>query len=260
MRPLCLAAAVLLLVSPTATAQEAIDQQPFQGADASAEPPVRYAVPRPASAPATRAEAPSPPPTAAVAEDAGDQRRAVPRGTRPRGDNPPVGRAVPRGTERRPDPRPVDRGERARGRSDGGTVIVTRPPVYTSPYYYRRHYPYGYGAFGLGYFYYDPYRWYPRGYSVYRPGYSYRGGYTSSARFDIGELRLRVTPRHAEVFIDGYYAGLVDDFDGIFQSLKLESGPYRVEIVAPGFESLAFDIRISPGQKISYRGDLLRRP
>jgi hypothetical protein len=42
-----------------------------------------------------------------------------------------------------------------------------------------------------------------------------------------------MTPRHAEVFIDGYYAGLVDDFDGIFQSLKLESGPYGVEIVAP---------------------------
>ena len=260
MRPICLAAAVLLLVSPTATAQEAIDRQPLLGADASAEPPVRYAVPRPASAPATRAEAPSPPPTAAVAEDTGDQRRAVPRGTRPRGDNPPVGRAVPRGSRRPPDRGSVDRGGRARDRSRDRTVIVTRPPVYTSPYYYRRHYPYGYGAFGLGSFYNDSYRWYPRGYSVYGPGYSYPGGYRSGASFDIGELRVRVTPRHAEVFIDGYYAGLVDDFDGTFQSLKLESGPYRVEIVAPGFEPLAFDIRITPGQKISYRGDLLRRP
>jgi hypothetical protein len=182
----------------------------------------------------------------------------VPRGTRPRGDNPPVGTAVPREGRRDPDP-PVNRGGGFSGRDRDRTVIVTRPPIYNNYYYYpRRYYPYGYGAFGLGYFYYDPYRWYPRSYSAFGPGY-YGHGYYGSY-FDIGELRLDVRPRHAQVFVDGYYAGIVDDYDGMFQGLKLESGPYRIEIAAPGYEPLEFDIRVSPGQKIRYRGDLVRRP
>ena len=76
-----------------------------------------------------------------------------------------------------------------------------------------------------------------------------------------GELRLQVFPRNAQVFVDGYYAGIVDDYDGTFQGLKLEAGPYHIEVVAPGFEPLEFDVRILPGQKIEYRGDLIiKRP
>ncbi len=118
---------------------------------------------------------------------------------------------------------------------------------YPRYYYPRRYYPYGYGAFGLGYFYYDPYVWYPRDYYRFT-GYGY--GYPT------GELRLDVSPRYAEVYVDGYYAGTVDDFDGVFQALRLEEGPYRIEIVAPGYQPLEFDVRIQPGRKITYRSDL----
>jgi hypothetical protein len=117
-------------------------------------------------------------------------------------------------------------------------------------YYPRDRYPYGYGAFGLGYFYYDPYVWSPQ---WYYNGYNYGYGYG----YAVGEIRIDVKPRHAEVYVDGYYAGIVDDFDGTFQSLRLEEGAYRIEVVAPGFETLAFDVRIQPGRTIRYRGDLL---
>jgi hypothetical protein len=203
------------------------------------------------------------------------QRRAVPRATRPQGDNPRTGTAVPRNAPRETPreaaappraaaPAPVDRDRNDRWRNDGnyrgGAVIVNRPPVYNNYYYYpRRLYPYGYGAFGLGYFYYDPYRWSPGYYSGYAPGY-YAPRYGSGFGFDVGELRLQVFPRNAQVFVDGYYAGTVDDFDGTFQALKLEAGPYQIRIAAPGFEDLMFDVRINPGQKINYKGDLRRRP
>ena len=199
------------------------------------------------------------------------ERQAVPRGSRPQGDNPRTGTAVPRRDV--PIPRSPDtsapavrareeqrirENERARGAVNRGTVVVNPPPVYNQYYYYpRRAYPYGYGAFGLGYFYYDPYRWYP-GYYGYAPGYY--PGYGSSFGFDVGELRLQVFPRNAQVFVDGYYAGTVDDYDGMFQALKLESGPYQIRITAPGFEDLMFDVRINPGQKVNYKGDLRRRP
>jgi hypothetical protein len=204
----------------------------------------------------------------AFAQEAAEaQRQAVPRGSRPQGDNPRTGTAVPRST-RPPAEAPPAAAPAVRNRADqrarrgpatgGSTIIVNPPPVYRNYYRYpRRYYPYGYGAFGLGYFYYDPYRWSP-GYYGYGPDYYPRYGYGSTFVFDIGELRLQVFPRHAQVFVDGYYAGTVDDYDGTFQALKLEAGAYQIRLSAPGFEDLMFDVRITPGQKVNYRGDLRR--
>jgi hypothetical protein len=182
---------------------------------------------------------------------------AVQRGDRPRGDNPATGRAVPRDTRTAPAPaRP--QGQRS-GSYNRGRSIYVAPPVYNYYYSPRRYYPYGYGAFGLGYFYYDPYTWYPPSYygSYYGSGYDngYYGGY-SGGYFDVGEIRLSVSPRFADVYVDGYFAGRVDDYDGLFQALKLESGAHHIQIVAPGYTTLDFDVRINPGQKITYRGDL----
>jgi len=205
-------------------------------------------------------------------------REAVPRGSRPQDDNPRTGTAIRRSApapnpprEAAPAPRVENRGGAVeRGRDDrrddrGRTVVVpdrrrtviVRPPNVYNHYDPRYRSPYGYGAFGLGYFYYDPYRW--SGGSTY-PGYGYGGGYSQRpySTFDVGELRLDVSPRHAQVFVDGYYAGVVDDFDGAFQALKLESGAYRIDISAPGYDTLTFDVRIHPGQDVRYRGALRR--
>jgi hypothetical protein len=73
-------------------------------------------------------------------------------------------------------------------------------------------------------------------------------------------VRLRIRPRHAQVFVDGYYAGLVDDFDGTFQQLRLEPGGHRIEVRLPGFEDLALDIHVQPSRTINIREDLRPRP
>ena len=123
---------------------------------------------------------------------------------------------------------------------------------YNHYYYYPHHvYPYGYGAWGLGYFYYNPYAWAPVAH-IHYDGYSYGYGYGYST----GELRLQVRPSFAEVYVDGYYAGQADEFDGSFQSLRLEEGEYHIEIMASGYDTIAFDVRIQPGRKITYRGEL----
>lgn len=276
--------AAVLAFAPMAHAQS--ETQQADQPEAVAAPEVRQAIPRseapqrsappqrtapaPRTASAPRAEPVRSQPAEAPAADADDQRRAVPRGGRPRGDNPPVGTAVPREQGRRAPAPPVTRSggdNRNGGQYRSGGRIYAGPPVHNNYYYYpRRSYPYGYGAFGLGYFYYDPYAWYPNAYSSYGgygySGYGYPGYYPGRAvsDFDTGYLRLRVSPRQAQVFVDGYFAGEVDDYDGIVQGLKLESGTYHIEIVAPGYETLEFDVRIIPGQKIQYRGDLRRTP
>ena len=74
---------------------------------------------------------------------------------------------------------------------------------------------------------------------------------------DTGSLRLHVEPRDAQVYVDGYYAGIVDEFDGHFQHLDLSPRPHHVEIRAPGHQPLAFDVVIQSHHKTDYRGKLL---
>ena len=142
-----------------------------------------------------------------------------------------------------------------------------------SGYYpYNPFYLYGYGAFGLGAYYYDPFWWgygypygygYPWGYGYYGGYYGGYGGYDGYGYYDDrqadgvkGGLKLKVEPQNAEVYVDGYYVGLVDDYNGTFQRLNLVAGAHHIEIRAKGFETLSFDVKIEPRETISYHGDL----
>ena len=49
------------------------------------------------------------------------------------------------------------------------------------------------------------------------------GSYSREPR-DAGSLRLKIKPREAQVYVDGYLVGDVDSFDGAFQKLGIESG------------------------------------
>lgn len=155
-----------------------------------------------------------------------------------------AGRAVPSRSVGRP-----------RGSSVGVAPSVryrtyVAPPRFSVGVYvgggYSRPYPY---AYGYPYPYSHVYR-YPAPYPYVSPVYGVPG------YVPYGGLRLDVTPRHAAVLVDGYYAGVIDDFDGRFERAPLAAGPHRIDIEAPGYETLAFDVNVLPGQTIRYRGDL----
>ena len=184
-------------------------------------------------------------------ESAERPRSAVPAYSRPREGRTPIGSAAERGD--------------AIGR---GGVIVSNPWSYYGSYwgypygrfgYYNRYgwYP-GYG-FGLGYFY-DPF-WSPGYYGYggyYGGGYGGGSGYYRSRGYDTGSLRLKVQPRDAKVYVDGYFVGVVDSFDGVFQKLAVEAGTHRVEIRADGYEPVQFEVMVTPGETITYKGQLKR--
>jgi hypothetical protein len=73
-----------------------------------------------------------------------------------------------------------------------------------------------------------------------------------------GGVRIDLAERDAEVFVDGYYAGIVDDFDGSFQQVNLEPGPHRIELRLDGFEPVSFEVNVEPGRIIRYRTRLRR--
>ena len=107
---------------------------------------------------------------------------------------------------------------------------------YPVPYSYGYEYPievYGYGA--------------PRERVSITPGSSYYGG-----------VALEITPNDADVYVDGEYAGRVEDFDGTTQPLTLTAGTHRIEVQAQGYEPMIVDVGIQAGQVVPYRGDLRR--
>jgi PEGA domain-containing protein len=47
-----------------------------------------------------------------------------------------------------------------------------------------------------------------------------------------------VKPSKAEVYVDGYYAGIVDDFDGAFQRLHVMPGEHELELYLDGYRAV----------------------
>lgn len=69
-------------------------------------------------------------------------------------------------------------------------------------------------------------------------------------------LRLQIEPRYALVYVDGFYAGLVENFDGPSRRLRLPLGHHFVEILAPGYEPLVLDVWQQHDVHGTYRGKL----
>jgi len=96
----------------------------------------------------------------------------------------------------------------------GGRVVVVGGYFY-DPFWYS---PYWYDPWFA-----SPYQW-----GWYPP---YRGRYLAPE----ASVRLEVKQSQAEVYVDGYYAGIVDDFDGAFQRLHVAPGEHELELYLDGY-------------------------
>ena len=68
-----------------------------------------------------------------------------------------------------------------------------------------------------------------------------------------GGLRLEVASAAAQVLIDGFYVGTVDDCNRTPSGVLLAAGWHRLELRAPGFATLAANVTIQPERTITYR-------
>jgi hypothetical protein len=66
-------------------------------------------------------------------------------------------------------------------------------------------------------------------------------------------IRFEITPKQAEVFADGYFAGIVDEFDGVFQRLYLSSGQHEITIYRDGFRTVHQTVNLTPNQSFKVR-------
>jgi PEGA domain-containing protein len=121
----------------------------------------------------------------------------------------------------------------------------------SSRFYTPRAYRPGFNL-GFGIFFGSPHR-----YSFQVPSYGY--GYpTARPGIAYGGISFGISPADAEVYVDGDYVGIVRDFGDGAQPLTLAAGIHRIELDRPGYEPMAFDVNIVPGQLIPYNG--LMRP
>jgi PEGA domain len=90
--------------------------------------------------------------------------------------------------------------------------------------YYR---PYFYDPFWF-----NPWFGYQWGWGY--PPYPYPGPYLAPD----ASVKLEVKPNKAEVYVDGYYAGIVDDFDGAFQRLHVAPGEHELELYLDGYRAV----------------------
>ena len=72
-------------------------------------------------------------------------------------------------------------------------------------------------------------------------------------------IRLDVEPQDAEVYVDGYYAGVVDEFDGVFQRLRVTPGQHEIVIYRDGYRSIRQQVFANPNgsRKISRKMERL---
>ncbi len=251
-------AAVLLLGLPGPGQAQTEPPEPQEQPKSHAKP-VDRTPPREQAAPRVT-------PSAAPDRPAPSGQTAVRRGERPGSDRPA---ASPAGVQDRVPDRSNSR-ERATASSGSSRqrfpsgeysgVAVSRshrPPASGpggggwDPDYYRPAYwnwaPWGWG---LGsWFYYDPFWW------GTAATYSGQGGAPYQYP-PTGSVRLKVKPRDAHVFVDGYYVGIVDAFDGNFQSLALPAGPHHLEVRREGLQSLEFNVYVLADRTLKLSGTL----
>ncbi len=82
--------------------------------------------------------------------------------------------------------------------------------------------------------------------------YGYYGGYYDYA----SDVRIMATPREAEVYVDGYLVGTVDDFDGWSQRLRIQPGEHEIELYLEGYRSVRQKMLFRPGETYKIRAAL----
>jgi hypothetical protein len=71
-----------------------------------------------------------------------------------------------------------------------------------------------------------------------------------------GEIKLEVTPERAAVFVDGHFAGTVNQFRGAGRAMLIAPGNHHIKIDLVGYQPFETDVTLLARQKITVKTDL----
>jgi len=87
----------------------------------------------------------------------------------------------------------------------------------------------------------------------FSPWYPYPYGYYPAFARPESDIRVLVTPKEAEVYVDGYYAGIVDDFNGVFQRLRVPPGEHEITLHLAGYRTVTQKLYLAPNSTFKLR-------
>lgn len=127
------------------------------------------------------------------------------------------------------------------------------PPVRPTPFSHP-------GFIGQGPFPFQRFAFWPWGAWLPVPIYTATTGYEPPPLEGAppGGVQLDIDPRRAQVYVDGTYVGVVEEFSGYFRHLELPAGPHDIAVVAPGYEPLNLHVSVTPGATLTQRATLAR--
>jgi hypothetical protein len=70
------------------------------------------------------------------------------------------------------------------------------------------------------------------------------------------EVKLKVTPDRAAVFIDDKFVGYVHEFGGLGRAMLVAPGKRQIKIALPGYKDFVADINLHPNEKYTIKTDL----
>jgi hypothetical protein len=76
------------------------------------------------------------------------------------------------------------------------------------------------------------------------PYYRY-GGYAYVVR-PTADVRVEVVPKQTEVYVDGFFAGVAGDFDGVFQRLHTAPGGHAITLHLDGYRTVTENVYVRP--------------
>jgi hypothetical protein len=71
-----------------------------------------------------------------------------------------------------------------------------------------------------------------------------------------GQIKLEVTPERAAVFVDGHFAGTVNQFRGAGRAMLIAPGNHHIKIALVGYQPFETDVTLVAKQKITVKTDL----
>jgi hypothetical protein len=163
-----------------------------------------------------------------------------------------------------PSSRPLSTAERRHPRAGTGTGYrgygyYPSYPYY--PYYYAPGWGYWYSPGYYPSYYYGYYPYWGAGFSygvggAYFSG-SYSGGGSSGGHAsDAAAVRILVEPDDAKVYVDGYYAGEVNQFDGMSQRLHLAPGRHEILLKKDGYRTHRIKLYVEANTSVKLRYDM----
>jgi len=94
------------------------------------------------------------------------------------------------------------------------------------------------------------------------PARAQRYPYPSPYRWAAPESDVRViaTPKNATVHVDGYFAGIVDDFDGYLQRLRVTPGEHEITLYLEGYRTVRQKLYLQMNKTHKLRIDMEKLP